>query len=356
MKKELYKLKKELDYLRDKQGRGTELISLYVPYGKQLHEVTARLREEYDQASNIKSRITRNNVTSAIESLLSRLKLYNDIPINGVVFFSGAIDIGKDRTNIQTYVIYPPDPITFHKYHCDNRFYIDPLDDMLYDKKIFGLVVMDKREVTIGILRGKNIEIIDNFESMIMGKHNKGGQSAHRFEQLRRIATNDFYVKVGQKINDIFLPIDNLSGIIIGGPSATKEEFKKGEYLHYTLQKKIIGIFDTGYTDDCGIRELFDKSIDLLQDLEIIKEKKYMDRFIAELGSNTGLASYGKEEIMDNLNKGRIDKLLISDGQDIDHIVDIADSKGTDIIFISNEFEYGNQLLKFGGMVAILRY
>ncbi|MFA4934230.1 MAG: peptide chain release factor 1, partial [Candidatus Methanoperedens sp.] len=106
-----YEFKRTLEVLRNRRGRGTELISLYIPHDKQIHEVAAQLREEFGQASNIKSRVTRQNVTGAIESLLSRLKLIPKAPDNGVVIFCGAVDIGANKTDMETYIIEPPEPL-----------------------------------------------------------------------------------------------------------------------------------------------------------------------------------------------------------------------------------------------------
>ena len=62
---EKYEFKRLLEDLRSKSGRGTELISLYIPPDKQISDVTAQLRDEHGQASNIKSKLTRTNVQSA---------------------------------------------------------------------------------------------------------------------------------------------------------------------------------------------------------------------------------------------------------------------------------------------------
>ena len=50
-----FRLKKLLDTLSSKEGRGTELVSLYVPEGRQISEVLAMLKQERGTASNIKS-------------------------------------------------------------------------------------------------------------------------------------------------------------------------------------------------------------------------------------------------------------------------------------------------------------
>ena len=51
----LYKIRKTLQELSKFTGRGTELITVYIPKGKQLHEVITNLREEQGTADNIKS-------------------------------------------------------------------------------------------------------------------------------------------------------------------------------------------------------------------------------------------------------------------------------------------------------------
>merc|ERR1719414_1633917 len=57
------------------------------------------LSDEYGTASNIKSRVNRLSVLSAITSAQQRLKLYNRVPNNGLDVFSGTIitDQGKEK-------------------------------------------------------------------------------------------------------------------------------------------------------------------------------------------------------------------------------------------------------------------
>lgn len=402
-----YEFKRTLEALRDRHGRGTELISLYIPHDKQIHEVASQLREEFGQASNIKSRVTRQNVTGAIESLLSRLKLIPKAPENGVVIFCGAVDIGANKTDMETYIIEPPEPLVSYKYHCDSSFLLTPLEDMLHERKTYGLLVLDRREATVGLLKGKHIEEMAHLTSNVPGKQRKGGQSSHRFQQLRLIAINEFYTRIGNAASEVFLAVDpkDFQGVFIGGPSPTKEEFESGEYLHHEMQKKVMGLFDVAYTDESGLHELFDKLGDALQDIDVVKEKKYMQRFLRDLVNDTGLASYGEEQVRKNLQMGSVETLLLSDelrkarltikcgvcdyeekktimkklGDEeyqpgncpkcgaslklaesvdiVEELSTVADQMGTNIVFISNDFEEGNQLLTaFGGIGAILRF
>ena len=80
----LYKIRKTLQELSKIAGRGTELISVYIPKGKQLHEVITNLREEQGTADNIKSDLTRTHVVDSLSRVIQRLKLYKKTPDGGL--------------------------------------------------------------------------------------------------------------------------------------------------------------------------------------------------------------------------------------------------------------------------------
>ncbi|MCK9406170.1 MAG: peptide chain release factor aRF-1 [Methanothrix soehngenii] len=402
---ERYEFKRLLDGLRSKKGRGTELISLYIPPDKQISDVTSQLREEYGQASNIKSRVTRLSVQGSLESAMSRLKLIPKPPENGVVLFIGSVDIGANRTELFSAALEPPDPIVTYRYHCDSSFYLEPLEEMLADKRTFGLIVLDRREAAIGLLKGKYIEALKTLTSTVPGKQRKGGQSSHRFQQLRLIAIHDFYKRIGDSANDAFLPIDpkDLEGILVGGPSPTKEEFVEGGFLHHELQRKVLAALDVSYTDESGLNELVDAAQEQLSDLEVTQDKEIMRRFMRELVSDKGLAAYGEKEVRHNLVLGAVDVLILSEDlrktrakivctnrscdytdsqtrsgssepvgtclkcsspltieEEVDIVSDLsklAEMSGAEVKIISTEFEEGAQLFRaFGGIAAILRY
>ncbi|MEA1984413.1 MAG: peptide chain release factor aRF-1 [Euryarchaeota archaeon] len=401
-----YEFKKKLEDLRIKKGRGTELVSLYIPPDKQISDITSQLKIEYGQASNIKSKLTRTNVQGAIDSLLSRLR-YVEVPENGIVYFTGAVDVGADKTNMETTIIEPPQPIVTYRYHCDSSFFLEPLEEMLKEAKTYGLLVLDRREATVGLLIGKHIESYRHLTSTVPGKQRKGGQSAHRFQQLRLIAIHDFYKRIGDAASDIFLTVDhkNFEGVLIGGPSPTKEEFQSGEFFHHEIGKKVAGLFDVAYTDESGLSELVNAAGDKLMDLDLMVEKNLMQDFFRELVSDSGKATYGEDNVRENLMVGAVDILLISEDlraerttirctscgfeekvtkehrageakeapgncqqcgsplevvervDVVDELSTLSDQMGSRVEFISTDFVEGDQLLNaFGGIVAILRY
>ena len=395
-----YEFKKQLREIQSIKGRATELISLYVPPGKRVSDVTNYLRNEYAQSSNIKSRTTRKNVMWAIDSISGKLKTFKEVPQNGLVFLVGHRSGSGDQTVPVSYILQPPQPITTFMYRCDSHFYLEQLEAMLTESEVYGLIVIDRNEATIGILNGRRIEVVKNLQSHVMGKHKSGGQSAVRFERLIEISVHEFFKNVAEIANDSFMAIEGLKGVIIGGPGSTKVKFMEDNYLHHELMKRIIGTFEVGYTDEYGLRELMHNAAPALEDLSLTKEKKLINRFMEELRKpDGGLAAYGEAQTRDAMARGAVDTLLISEGMEkniveyscpkcgkkgqltiksLDHVkcpgcsaevevvkhidvvnefYELAESYGTAVEMISMDSEEGEMLMKaFNGVAAILRY
>jgi peptide chain release factor subunit 1 len=309
-----YDLKRQIEELKACRGRHTELISLYIPPSKQIFDVTSYLKNEYSQSQNIKSKTTMKNVLSAIESIMSRLKQFKQPPEKGVIFFVGHKSVGSDKTDMVAYIIEPPLPVTTFLYRCDSTFYIEPLENMLTEKEIYGLLLIDRRECTVGILKGNRIEMLRYMTSQVPGKHGRGGQSQRRFERLTEIAAHEWFVKCGEKASEIFLGEKGLIGILVGGPGPTKQTFVNENHLHYEIQQKIIETFDTGYTDEYGLKELVSTATETLSGLKISKEKKLMKVFLKEVTKTVGsLAIYGELQVRKALDMGVVDILLLSE-------------------------------------------
>jgi peptide chain release factor subunit 1 len=403
-----YSFQRKIDEIKAARGRATELISLYVSPGRQIAEVMSYLRNEYAQSSNIKSRTTRKNVMWAIESLMGRVRGFKSPPPNGVAFFVGAKAIGADKTENVTFIVEPPEPLNTYLYRCDSTFFVDPLMSMVHEPDLWGLMVMDRAEVTIGLLRGKRIEPLKNRQSLVPSKHGRGGQSAHRFERMIEHAAHEFFVKCGEMANDLFLPKkDQLKGILLGGPGATKEYFYKESYLQYELQQKVVQpLFDVGYTDEYGLKELVERATQTLHGLELTEEKRIIQKLMGEIRrAEEGLAAYGESDVQRALDAGAVDTLLLSEGlrrkrldlkcsqcnhefhrtvpdDEVDKLLDgpcpncgqrtltktaeedyieglfrRVETSGAKVRLISGESEEGEMLQKaFGGVAALLRY
>jgi peptide chain release factor subunit 1 len=404
--KELYEFKKTLKDLSQKRGRGTELVSVYIPPDKQLSDVGKHMRDELGQSANIKSKQTKKNVQSAIEVILQSIRLYKQPPEHGLVLFVGMIPKGGPGTEkMEKYIIEPPEPIVTYWYKCNNEFFLEPLEYMIEERDTYGLAVVDRKEATIATLKGKKVNIVGKLTSGVPGKHKAGGQSQRRFDRVIEDEAREFLKRIAKRINDEFLPLkDDLKAVVIGGPGFTKNDLVDADYIQYEIKDKIIATVDTSYTGDFGIREVINKSTDILNELDVIHEKEVIQKFLGELRKDDGLYSYGEDEVRNNLIIGAVDTLLLSEDLSsmrktfkcgscgyetkitvkdqaeadsleercpecnelikeedsellVDDFVEMAEEMNSNVEFISTETEEGMQLYRaFGGIGAILRY
>jgi peptide chain release factor subunit 1 len=404
----LYKVRKLISELSNKEGRGTELVSLYIPPKKPIHEAIANLREEWGTAGNIKSDTTRNHVQDALTRAMQRLKLYRTPPDTGLVVFSGALPTnGPGSEVVNVWEIIPPKPVTQYLYQCDDHFHVEWLRDMLREEKVYGILSIDSSEVGMGILSGDRLEIVDMLTSGISGKTRKGGQSARRYERGREMELTYYFNRVGEHATRDFIDNAKVTGLLVGGPGPTKDEFLKGGYLHYELQKKVIAVLDLGYSGREGVRELVEKASDILKDVRLVEEKRLVQKFLAEVNKQGGLAVYGLPRVMESLQKASAEVVLVSDDLDmvridatckkcetvkmetvaaakkiqqrqemtstpcakcgatdydvsekdlVDVLEELAFQVGSKVEVISSGTEEGSMFKSFGGVGAILRY
>lgn len=351
----IYKLRKILEELEKIRGRHTELVSVYIPAGHNLQDIVNMLRQEYTLTENVKNKTVRNNVLGAIDKILQELRFYNKTPANGLALFAGNVSEVEGQADIKVWNIEPPEPLRIKKYWCDQRFETEPLRDMVAEKELYGLVVLDNREATIGLLKGKKINVLRQIDSIVPGKTIKGGQSAQRYERVREGLINDWYKIIAENVRN-YLSKFVLKGIILGGPGPAKNDFYDGKYLLTDLQKQIIGTKNVGYTDEQGLEELVERSQDLLAEAAIAKEKALLQKFFEELGKDSGLVTYGKKNVEKALEMGAVEIILINEGVEEKEITDKAEKYGTTVEIISKDTREGEQLHQLGGIAAILRW
>jgi peptide chain release factor subunit 1 len=409
---ELFRLRKIINALASKEGSHTELITIYVPPDKQISDALNLLRNEYGTASNIKSNVTRKNVLDAIIKAQQKLKLFKDPGEKGIVIFTGALPQeggGPGTERMESYVIVPPEPIKIFLYRCDSRFHTEHLQEMLREKETFGIILVDASQATIATLQGKRLDIIRQMHSGVAGKTRAGGQSARRYERLRDMQLNEYFTRVAGHANEILLPIDTLKGVILGGPGPTKYDFEKGDYLNYQLKNKIIDVLDTAYVEEQGVKEVVEKAPEIMKKVRYIEEKEIMQKFLYEVGHDSGFITYGESEVRRLMNMGAVRLVVLSEAVDlvrvtvkcgacstqeehtvkskdladfekgliekpcssckapsmtivdkkdlVDDLADLSQLTNTEVEVISTETEEG-QMLKnaFGGIAAMLRF
>ncbi|WP_148686852.1 peptide chain release factor aRF-1 [Candidatus Nitrosocosmicus hydrocola] len=327
-----YKLTKMLNDLSKITGHGTELVTVYIPPKRPIHDVLSQLRNEAGTATNIKSDLTRNHVQDALNKTMEQLKLYKEPPENGLVIFCGAIPTGKGigTEKIEIFTVVPPKPVQINLYRCDDHFWIDHIKEMLKDDRTVAIISIDTQEAGLGILTGDRWETVETLTSGVSGKHRQGGQSARRFERLRDNELNEYYHRVADYAQKIFIDQYTVKGLIVGGPGPTKETFIREEYLDYRLQNNVLATLDTSYSGDEGVREIIDKVNDqgIMSEFRSMEEKKIVKKFMGEVFSGKGLGVYGLYEVVNFLKNGIAESIIATDNIDLLYLEIICNKCG----------------------------
>ncbi|MEK6859043.1 MAG: peptide chain release factor aRF-1 [Nanoarchaeota archaeon] len=350
----------QIEELESKRGQHTELVSVMIPTGFNIHAVTKQLEAESSTAENIKSKQTRTAVIDAIGTIVRALKSYRQTPPNGLALFAGNVSEKEGGQDIQLWAIEPPKELKVRIYRCDKTFVTEPLRDMLKTEEIYGLLAIDRQEATIGVLEGKKIEVIRTLTSGVPGKVRAGGQSSQRYHRVTEGLAKEFFRRVAEAMKEIFFDMPRLKGLLIGGPIPTKEDFLEEGELVTKLKEKVIAVKDIGYTDEHGLRLLVESSQEDIAEQEIIKEKKILERFFNTLGKDPKKAVYGEERVTLALERGAVELVLIArelSKEKIAHYEKAAESISAEVVIISNETQEGVQFFSITkGVGALLRF
>ncbi|MBT4175119.1 hypothetical protein HOC80_00405 [archaeon] len=488
--KEKQKLKKFVRKLEKVRGRHTELVSVYIPAGYDIVKIINHLMQEQGTATNIKDKTTQKHVIDSLERMIRHLKLFKATPKNGLAVFSGNVSDKEGKVDIQVYSFEPPTPLNTRIYRCDQSFVLEIIKGMMDVSETYGLIVMDRRDASVGFLKGTQIEELNSMRSAVPGKTKAGGQcldaetsiemadgqfvmlcdieegdevksfdfekrefivskvvktwesvkdklyrisyaeeeikcsadhvfflvdgtekaaselevgmdllnakgapvtindvksedkpvtlidievesknfvaegvvvhnSAQRFARIREEATKEFFNRVNDSAQKAFLTIKELKGILIGGPGQYKEMFIDRGYLNDQLKRKIISIQDLSYTGEFGLKELVEKSQDVLADEAIAQERKLMERFLKMLSVEPEKISYGLDEVKKALEFGAVEILLASEDLDeetMDMLEEKCEETGCELQVISTDTSEGKQLRDLGKVGALLRF
>lgn len=352
-------LEETLENIESRKARATELITVYIPAGQNIYTVVDQLEAEKSTAKNIKSTSTRKNVGNALDKITRELKDYKKTPENGLAIFCGNVSEFEGQEDLQLWAIEPPMPLKVRMYRCDKEFILDPLKEMLAVQEVFGLLVMDRKEATIGLLEGKRIEVLQKMTSGVPSKVRAGGQSSQRFHRITEGLTKEFYKRISEEMKKIFFEMPKLKGLIIGGPVPTKDEFIDGEYLPTKLRQMILARKDIGDSDESGLKELVEKSKDILANQDIVREKKLLEKFFEKLGGHGQMAIYKEDEIKKAVEYGAVDTIIVSkdyDKKKIKEFKTLAANTSANFEIVSTDTAEGDQFAQLSGIGAILRF
>jgi len=317
---EIFKVKKLIKNLEAARGNGTSMISLIIPPGDQISRVNKMLSDEYGTASNIKSRVNRLSVLSAITSTQQRLKLHSKCPKNGLVMYCGTVitEDGKERkVNID---FEPFKPINTSLYLCDNKFHTEDLNELLMDDEAFGFIIMDGNGSLYGTVQGSNREILHKFSVDLPKKHGRGGQSALRFARLRLEKRHNYVRKVAELATQLFVPDGqkpNIQGLVLAGSADFKSELMRSDLFDPRLAKIVIKMVDVSYGGEQGFNQAIENSADTLVNVKLMKEKKLLQQYMDEIAQDTGKYCFMVEDTLKALELGAVEDLIIWDNLDV---------------------------------------
>ncbi|CAO3591623.1 unnamed protein product [Absidia cylindrospora] len=406
---EIWKMKKLIKNLEAARGNGTSIISLIIPPKSQISMSAKMLADEYGTASNIKSRVNRLSVLSAITSTQQRLKLYNRVPPNGLVVYCGTIvtDEGKEKkVNID---FEPHKPINTSLYLCDNKFHTEALSELLEADAKFGFIVMDGNGSLFGTLSGNTRDVIHKLQVDLPKKHGRGGQSALRFSRLRDEKRHNYVRKIAELAVNFFITNDkvNVAGLVLAGSADFKTELSQSDMFDQRLQAKIVKVVDVSYGGENGFNQAIELSAESLSNVKFVQEKKLVQTYFDEISQDTGKYCFGVEDTLKALELGAVESLIVWENLEVnryvlrdasgvetivhptkdeeksksfmaDHSPDAAPNADMEVVevkpllewfadrykdfgatleFISNRSQEGNQFCRgFGGIGGILRY
>eukprot|EP00184_Porphyridium_aerugineum_P007782 CAMPEP_0184707018 /NCGR_PEP_ID=MMETSP0313-20130426/37057_1 /TAXON_ID=2792 /ORGANISM="Porphyridium aerugineum, Strain SAG 1380-2" /LENGTH=436 /DNA_ID=CAMNT_0027168589 /DNA_START=54 /DNA_END=1364 /DNA_ORIENTATION=+ len=402
---ELWRVKKLIKGLESARGNGTSMISLIIPPKSQVAQINQMLATEYGTASNIKSRVNRQSVLSAITSTQQRLKLYSKIPENGLVVYCGTILTDDNKEKQVTFDFEPFKPINTSLYLCDNKFHTEALSSLLESDDKFGFIVMDGNGALFAFLQGNTRTILHKFLVDLPKKHGRGGQSALRFARLRLEKRHNYVRKVAETAVQLFIPDGqrvNCTGIVLAGSADFKNDLNQSDMFDPRLRAKIINVVDISYGGENGLNQAIDISSEALGNVKFIQEKKLIQRYFDEISKDTNRYCFGITDTLRALDLGAVEILIVWENlehmrfelkntqtgadsvkilspeqskdpsnfvdegveleikeqmQFVDWLADHYKEFGTTLEFITNRSQEGSQFVRgFGGIGGLLRY
>ncbi|KAL7750992.1 translation termination factor eRF1 [Sorochytrium milnesiophthora] len=403
---EIWKVKKLIKSLEAARGNGTSMISLILPPKEQIARVTRMLVEEQGTATNIKSRVNKQSVLSAIGSALQRLKLYNKMPPNGLVIYTGTALNEEGKEKKLTIDFEPFKPINTFMYLCDSKFHTQPLSELLESDAKFGFIIMDGNGALFGTLTGNTREVLHKLQVDLPKKHGRGGQSALRFARLRDEKRHNYVRKVAEIAVQCFITADrvNVTGLVLAGSADFKTELAQSDMFDQRLQAKIIKTVDISYGGENGFNQAIELSAEILANVKFIQEKKLLNQYFDEISQDSGKYCFGVDDTFKGLDQGAVETLIVwenldyiryvlrapqsdietvkflkpSQENDRSHFIDPATNAdlevldkgsllewlaehykefGANLEFITNKSQEGSQFVRaFGGIGGLLRY
>ncbi|XP_027358396.1 eukaryotic peptide chain release factor subunit 1-3-like [Abrus precatorius] len=321
----MWKIKTLIKSLEAARGNGTSMISLIMPPRDQISRVNKMLGDEFGTASNIKSRVNRQSVLGAITSAQQRLKLYNKVPPNGLVLYTGTIVTADGKEKKVTFDFEPYRPINASLYLCDNKFHTEALNELLESDDKFGFIIMDGNGTLFGTLSGNTREVLHKFTVDLPKKHGRGGQSALRFARLRMEKRHNYVRKTAELATQFYINPStsqpNVAGLILAGSADFKTQLSQSDMFDPRLQAKVLNVVDVSYGGEDGFNQAIKLCAEILSNVKLIQEQRLIGKYFEEISQDTGKYAFGVDDTLKALEMGAVETLIVWENLDMNRYV-----------------------------------
>ena len=299
---------------------------------------------EQGTASNIKSRVNRLSVLSAITSTQQRLKLYNKVPPNGLVVYCGEIITSEGKERKINIDFEPFKPINTSLYLCDNKFHTESLSELLESDQKFGFIVMDGNGSLFGTLSGNTREVLQKLSVDLPKKHGRGGQSALRFARLREEKRHNYVRKIAELAVQNFITNDkiNVAGLILAGSADFKNDLNQSDLFDQRLQSKVIKVVDVSYGGENGFNQAIELASETLSNVKFVQEKKLIGKYFEEISQDTGRICYGVDDTLKALELGAVEVLIVYENLEMNRWL-LKTASGSEVAIYTTKQQEENQ-------------
>jgi len=151
---------------------------------------------------------------------------------------------------------------------------------------------------------------------------------------------------------------------VIAGPGFAKEGLQRFIEEKGGHGKTQFSYASTNSIGPTGMQELIkgDALEKAVQEMQLVRETQLLEKVLAELGRDSGLAEYGLAQVKKAVDFGAVrellaaDKMLLEKRREIEELMQKAEQMGGEVHLINSGHEAGAKLVSLGGVAALLRY
>jgi len=295
----------------------------------------------------------------------------------GITVESVAFDEFVNRLRVKGQIYQGPDDFvsmgSFHTFNVEPGDELSIIKDVWYDHliqrlkksadaaKLFQVLIIpiDSGDGIVALLSTYSQTIIARVHENISGK--RFGKAAWEQE------LEHFFVQMAKVVEENLAKYE-IRLILIVGPGFTKEKF--AEYLqnHVAAARDKVKLESATSAEESAIYEALRKGTlqSLLQDQRVVYETDLMEEVMRRIGKDQPTVTFGISEAKQAAQYGAVEKFLISDvkfrecqgddRQNLEELLHNIENGNGKVEIVSSLHPAGEQLLKLGGFIGLLRF